>query len=374
MTLIKIKSLFLILCSALAFLALTLPAQALVVLQYHHVDEGTPSSTSISPDKFLQHLQLIEDLGLEVVDLEIATRALLKGVNNPADVNLTAKQVAISFDDAYASIFMNAYPELKRRNWPFTIFVNTQAVNEKNEGIMSWQQLQTLVDDGITIANHSVTHAHLPAIPASLTLEQWLEQEILQSQLELQRRLGTVSTMLAYPYGEFTLEILPWLTNQDILAFGQQSGPIGPLSHPQALSRFPASGIYADIETLKLKLLSLALPLSPSHLQNPVIAQKNNPPKLTLSLIKADYDPKRLQCFASQQGAIDTQVYSNQDQITLTTQAPQPLSSKRARYNCTAPSSQPGRFYWYSQPWQISQPVQQEALYEQEASYEQKTN
>lgn len=350
---ILFKSSFLILCSALVF---ALPVQALVVLQYHHVDEGTPSSTSVSPDQFRQHMHLIERLGFEVVDLESTARALLNSANEISEPLLThreEKQVAITFDDAYASIFVNAYPELKRRNWPFTIFVNTQAVNELHKGIMSWQQIQTLVDDGVTIANHSVTHAHLPAIPESLTLEQWLEKEVLQSQQELQRRLGKVSTMFAYPYGEFTLELFPWFAQRDILAFGQQSGPIGPFSHPQALSRFPASGIYADIETLTLKLLSLALPLHSKHLQEPVITAENNPPKLILNLIKTDYDPKRLQCFASQQGAIDTQVNADQNTIALTTQASNPLSGQRARYNCTVPSSQPGRFYWYSQPWQI---------------------
>ena len=159
--------------------------------------------------------------------------------------------------------------------------------------------------------------------------------------------------MFAYPYGEFTLEVFPWLAERDILAFGQQSGPIGPSSHPQALSRFPASGVYADLETLKLKLLSLALPLSCNHLHEPVITSENNPPKLTLSLMKADYNPQRLQCFASQQGAIETLFHSDQDTLILTTQASLPLSGARGRYNCTVPSSQPGRFYWYSQPWQM---------------------
>lgn len=326
-----------------------LPVNALVVLQYHHVDTGTPSSTSVSPDQFLQHMQLIEELGFEVVDLETTTRALLQG----SQIEATDKQVAISFDDAYASIFTHAYPELKRRNWPFTLFVNTQAVNEKHAGIMSWQQIQTLVDNGVTIANHSLTHAHLPSIPESLTLEQWLTQEVLQPQQELQRRLGKVSTMFAYPYGEFTLEMLAWLAKHDILAFGQQSGPIGPLSHPQALSRFPAAGIYADIETLKTKILSLALPVSPESLQQPLISTANNPPQLILKLHKADYDPQRLHCFASQQGGIESRVQQDENLITLTTQAPLPLSGKRGRYNCTVPSSQPGRFYWYSQPWQL---------------------
>jgi peptidoglycan/xylan/chitin deacetylase (PgdA/CDA1 family) len=102
----------------------SLSTHALVVLQYHHVDDTSPASTTISPEKFLQHMQLIEDLGLKVVDLESATRALLSEnstinntkANKPSTRQVSI-QVAISFDDAYSSIFENAYPELKRRNW-----------------------------------------------------------------------------------------------------------------------------------------------------------------------------------------------------------------------------------------------------------------
>lgn len=336
------------------FLLLSLSSQALVVLQYHHVDQGTPSSTSVSPEQFLQHMQLIEDLGLEVVDLESASRTLLNSTSKNAQAGASKnKQVAISFDDAYSSIYANAYPELKRRNWPFTIFVNTQAVNDKNFGIMSWQQIKQLVDEGISIANHSVSHAHLPSIPQGMSLNQWLEQEVALAQQELQQRLGKVGLMLAYPYGEFTLEMVPWLDQQGMLAFGQQSGPIGALSHPQALSRFPASGVYADVGSLKTKLLSLALPIDQAQLQNPILTERNNPPSLSIVLLAADYDPAGLQCYASQQGAIPTQVTSRAGQLLLSTQATSPLIGKRGRYNCTVMSSQTGRFYWYSQPWQM---------------------
>ena len=327
---------------------------SLVVLQYHHVDENSPASTSVSPKMFLQHMQLIEDLGLEVVDLEMASRQLLSNQAKTPKSKIEDKpQVAISFDDAYYSIIANAYPELKRRNWPFTIFVNTQAVNEKNRGIMSWPQIKQLVDAGVSIANHSVTHAHLPTVPAGLSLNEWLDQEVLNAQQELQQRLGKVGNMLAYPYGEFTLAMIPWLEKHNMIAFGQQSGPIGALSHPQALSRFPASGIYSNVGSLKTKLLSLALPLDKSQLQNPIIEAANNPPDLNLVLLESDYNPKNLQCFASQQGAIKTEVSIINSERLLTTQANIPFKSKRARYNCTVMSSQKGRFYWYSQPWQM---------------------
>lgn len=329
---------------------LSLSANALVVLQYHHVDEGTPASTSVTPAQFIEHMTLIEELGLEVVDLETATRAIF---DNSHDLAVSSKQVAISFDDAYYSIMANAFPELQRRNWPFTIFVNTQAVNEKNRGIMSWLQIKQLVDAGVTIANHSVSHAHLPSIPKDMNLEQWLDQEILSAQNELDQRLGKQANMLAYPYGEFTLEMVPWLQARGMVAFGQQSGPIGKSSHPQALPRFPASGIYANPKTLKTKLMSMALPISSEQLREPMISPQENPPILSINLIKADYSAQRLQCFASQQGAIETTITQGDQGVILTTQAGGKLSGKRGRYNCTVPSSQKGRYYWYSQPWQM---------------------
>jgi peptidoglycan/xylan/chitin deacetylase (PgdA/CDA1 family) len=342
------------------FLLFSLSTHALVVLQYHHVDDTSPASTTISPEKFLQHMQLIEDLGLKVVDLESATRALLSEnstinntkANKPSNRQVSI-QVAISFDDAYSSIFENAYPELKRRNWPFTVFVNTRPVNQGNRGIMTWSQIQELVDNGITIANHSVTHAHLPSIPAGLTMTQWLDQEVLAAQQELQQRLGKIGNMLAYPYGEFTLDMIPWLEKHNMLAFGQQSGPIGKSSHAQALSRFPAAGIYADVTSLKTKLLSLALPIDKSQLQDPIIKSENNPPLLKIVLLDSDYNSNSIQCFASQQGAIDTQVKRVHSEHILSTQASTPLTGARGRYNCTVASPLKGRFYWYSQPWQF---------------------
>lgn len=335
--------------SALLIL-LSLSANALVVLQYHHIDEGTPASTSVTPAQFIEHMILIDELGLEVVDLETAARTIL---NSSDGLSESSKQVAISFDDAYYSIMKYAFPELQRRNWPFTIFVNTQAVNEKNRGIMSWSQIKQLVDAGVTIANHTVSHSHLPSIPKDMSIKQWLDQEVLSAQNELDQRLGKQANMLAYPYGEFTLEMVTWLQARNMIAFGQQSGPIGKFSHPQALPRFPASGIYANSKTLKTKLMSLALPVSSGQLKDPMISTQENPPLLSIQLIEADYSADQLQCFASQQGAIKTRISHTESGVLLTTQATNKLTGKRGRYNCTVSSSQLGRYYWYSQPWQM---------------------
>ena len=80
--------------SAAATLCFTAtPLQAdLVVLQYHHVDDSTPRSTSTSPSLFRDQLELVDQLGLEVAPLLPATRAALKGEGPESN------QVAISFE------------------------------------------------------------------------------------------------------------------------------------------------------------------------------------------------------------------------------------------------------------------------------------
>ena len=36
-------------------------ANALVILQYHHVDASTPAVTSVSPETFRRHMALLEE-------------------------------------------------------------------------------------------------------------------------------------------------------------------------------------------------------------------------------------------------------------------------------------------------------------------------
>lgn len=324
----------------------------LTILQYHHVSTSTPPSTSISPAGFAAHLQLLEQEQMVVVDLADAMQRLR------ADEPLPDKSVAITFDDAYLSIYENAFPLLKERKWPFTVFVNTAAVDGQYGRILNWDQLREMKAAGAQIANHSVNHPYLINRPQELTLDQWLTAEVETAEQRIVKELGSSPRMLAYPYGEFNLDIAQWLKEHNYLAFGQQSGPVGPMSNPQALPRFPAAGVYADTKTLRTKLYTLALPLAPDELQEPVL---NGPelPELVLHFPEMDFTPSRLQCFASGEGAIPTQVSADKGMVTLTTKATRAMGGGRSRYNCTVPSkSRQGWYYWYSQLWINSQITQ----------------
>ncbi|MAR00125.1 MAG: hypothetical protein CMI00_06250 [Oceanospirillaceae bacterium] len=324
-----------------AALSLTLPAHAsLVVLQYHHVDDSTPAVTSISPDIFKQHMELLESEGMTVLDLYEATRKVLSGEPIPE------RAVAITFDDAYRSIYTQALPQLKQRGWPFTVFVSTAAVDQKFPDIMSWDELRELQKAGGRLANHTVSHAHLLDTPADTDQESYWQQEILSAEQRLEEEAGVTDRLFAYPYGEYSLALADWLKNEGFLAFGQQSGPTGQLSHPQILPRFPASGAYADTGSLITKLHSLPFSIAPREVADPVL--RNNPPELALEITGDDFSVKQIRCYSGGELTDITEISASRIRI----QAQTPILMRRGRYNCTAPSlSQPGRFYWYSQLW-----------------------
>lgn len=326
-----------LLTTALAGFALNATAD-LVVLQYHHVSDSTPASTSTTVSLFDGQLDMIQDLGIRVVDLESGTRDALDG--ELAD----SEQVAISFDDAYESVYSNAAPALEKRGYPYTIFVNTDAIG--SAGYMTWQQLEEVRDrDGVTIANHSEDHGHLAKHPDE-SQSDWarrVERSLDVAQQTLNRRLELDVPMFAYPYGEYDQALEDKISKRDWLGYGQQSGAIGATSGATRLPRFPMANAYGQLNTLEDKLRSKALPVDYNALPDGVIT--DNPPTLAFTIpdgISAD----RLTCFASGQGRVDFEVSG--EQFTLT--APESFNSRRFRYNCTHPAPG-GGFYWLSQQW-----------------------
>ncbi len=144
----------------------------LVVLQYHHVSDSTPPATTTSVSLFRKQLDMIDDLGLEVVPLLEGTRNTRNG-NQPEE-----NRIAITFDDAYDSVFHQAAPMLAERDYPYTVFVNTDAVGGR--GYMTWDQIRELAArPGVTIANHSADHGHLARKPDE-SLDAW-QKRITQS-------------------------------------------------------------------------------------------------------------------------------------------------------------------------------------------------
>lgn len=332
-------------CVAASLIVVASVARAdLVVLQYHHVSDSTPPATSTSVSLFRSQLEMIAELGLDVVGLLEATQQTLSG-NQPRE-----NRIAITFDDAYESVYHQAAPLLQARGFPYTIFVNTDAVG--GPGYMTWAQLRELAArPGVTIANHSADHGHLAQKPGESRAD-WqarITDSLDSAQQALERELGASAPMFAYPYGEFDKALEQEMSDRGWYAFGQQSGAIGPKTAPTRLPRFPMANAYGQLGSLEDKLRSQAFPIKTAALPDGVISE--NPPELSFPLVEP-LKAGRLTCFASGMGRIDFEVADG----VVTVQAPDRFDSRRFRYNCTHPAGD-GRYFWLSQQWlDLSQP------------------
>ncbi|MES2822138.1 MAG: polysaccharide deacetylase family protein [Pseudomonadota bacterium] len=330
-----------------------LPVRAAVVLEYHHISDKTPNSTSISPAKFNAQMDYLANNHFNIVSVVTLAEKLRKGETLPD------KTIAISFDDSYATVYHAAYPLLKKRGWPFTFFVNTAAVSTSSL-FVTWDQLREMSRNGATIANHTMHHNHLPRLKSNETRSQWRDRtqaEIELAQKTIEKEIGSALTIFAYPFGEYDIEVQKLLKDLDFVAFGQQSGPLVSKSEVhgdlQAVPRFAFGGSFTELDDFIMKVNTLPMAINriqffadKNHEINNLIVKQGDRPYLVLDIADKSLINK-IHCFATGQGAASSEIIDGK----LWVQAKQPLPQGRTRYNCTAASPEKGRFYWYTQQW-----------------------
>lgn len=243
------------------FVSHTNAADHAIILQYHHVSDTTPKITSIAPEQFEWHLEYLQQQGFIIWPLSKIAQYLKQGKSLPD------KCVAITFDDAYRSIYTTAFPLLKKRNWPFTLFLNTDAVgNSKNS--LSWDEIRQMNRSVAEIGNHSHTHAHLIRYQANESPLQWRKRiiaEIQTAQQMIDQHLSATDKrpprLFAYPYGEYSIALTQIIRELGYTAVGQHSGPAALMTPLEILPRFPMGGIYSNKSQLIEKLKTYPLPL-----------------------------------------------------------------------------------------------------------------
>ena len=316
-----------------------------VILLYHHVSEATPASTSVSPAVFESHLEYLEQNNYRVLALAEIVSALFD--NQP----LPDRSVAITFDDGYQSILSEAAPRIAERNWPFTIFVSTAAIDQGYSGFMSWSDLRQIEAMGGTIANHTSTHDHLVRRIANESASAWQERvttDIELAQDRLEKELDHPSRMFAWPYGEFNADLEALAAKLGYIAFGQQSGAAGRVSGPHRLPRFPIATAFSDLQSFGEKLQSRPLPVVvPASVGN-ILSAPARPPHLEMHIPDGPYRLADLRCYVAGQEPAQINIRGN----IVKAVAQDSVRPGRSKFNCTAPSSQEnGVFYWYSHPW-----------------------
>ncbi|WP_010366377.1 polysaccharide deacetylase family protein [Pseudoalteromonas citrea] len=331
----------------LALILMTQNVFAAVILQYHHVSEKLPAVTSVSSETFKSHLQYLKTNNFNVVPLDTLLNNLKEGEK------VSANTVAITFDDGYDNNITDAAPILEAFNYPYTIFVNPQLIDEQQSYVMTWDQLRTLAKRGALIANHSAKHDYLHKRLPGESQTQWyarISRDITWSEQRIKEEIGHNAKLLAYPYGEFNNALQRLVSDLGYTGIGQHSGAVGVTSDFTRLPRFPASGIYSNLKTLKTKIHAHPFTTGTVKYSDSVTAETK--PIVTLTFTEKPFKKNQFACFVSGKGAAELR-WLNEHTVSVV--SPTHLPSGRSRYNCTAPvKNVSGAFYWYSQPWVIS--------------------
>jgi peptidoglycan/xylan/chitin deacetylase (PgdA/CDA1 family) len=210
----------------------------LTILGWHRIDDhggglGTPAA------EFAKQLDALARWGGQVLALDEALRRWAAGT-------LPDRAVVLSFDDGYASVLEIAWPMLRARGLPATLFVvcgyldgrqrfpwDAETAGSDHTRLATGEQIAAAAGEGLDVGSHTVTHRWLPHL-----VERELERELTDSRALTSELVGRHVHTLAYPMGGWTPA-----TCRAAEAAGYRGaltvdrGTNGPRQHPLTLRR-----------------------------------------------------------------------------------------------------------------------------------------
>ena len=172
-----------------------------MVLCYHIVETPAAPRMQIDRETFRQHLRYLEMTGYNVIPL----RHLYEYVSGKR-ASIPKNAVVITIDDGWRSTYTEAYPELQKRKFPFTVFIYPNIIG-KTHNALTWEQIREMSDAGVDIQSHSLTHPFLTKrkhrSKSDKEYGEWLYKELAQSRKILEKETGRRVQFLAYPYGDY---------------------------------------------------------------------------------------------------------------------------------------------------------------------------
>jgi peptidoglycan/xylan/chitin deacetylase (PgdA/CDA1 family) len=176
------------------------PRPGLRILYYHRVSQDR-DSLAVAPDDFRRQMDALAASGQRVVDLYAIDELALEPDESA---------VALTFDDGYCDVLLQALPVLRAHGFPCTVFVVPYAIagtstfswyaQGKMPAVASWDELRA--EEGVGLVHfepHTLTHPMLTALPLDEARE-----EIAHSKELVERELGRAARLFCYPGGYYS--------------------------------------------------------------------------------------------------------------------------------------------------------------------------
>ena len=320
---------FLTIITNILFSSYSLAQDSVSIIMYHRFGEPNHPSTNIQMEKFESHIIELKNPKYNIMGLSKIIGELKAGNDLP---DFT---VALTIDDAFISVYNNAWPILLENKIPFTIFVATDPIDQGLNGYMNWDQIRELKKNGVEIGSQTKSHPHMHRLS-----EEDMRNEINYSNSRFLEELGEKPILFAYPYGEYNLTSKKIAEENFIAAFGQQSGSAHPSIGFHELPRFAMNESYGSLDRLIEAANTLPLVVNDIHPKSPVIT--DNPPSYGFTLGKEYPQINQLQCFISGIGEANVTIIGKRVEVRTDKKFYRP----RHRINCTMPGSN-GRWHWF---------------------------
>lgn len=162
------------------------------VLTFHAIDDSG-SVLSFPPRRFAALIETLASSGIPVVSFD--------------DLLRRRTGVTLTFDDGMRSVHDHAMPVLRAHGFPAQLFLTTGSVGSDNGwptqprsaprfDMLTWGQIESCVQHGLTIEAHTATHPDLRTLG-----DDAIVNECATADEEIARRVGRRPRLFAYPYG-----------------------------------------------------------------------------------------------------------------------------------------------------------------------------
>jgi len=223
-----------------------------LVLCYHAISPTWAAPLALGPELFERQMTMLVRRGWQPTTFRNAVK------DPPA-----RKTLAVTFDDAFASVYEHAYPILSSLGMPATVFAPTSFMSERRplqwNGIdhwlqtdaapelaaMSWEDLGRLQEAGWEVGSHTRTHPRLTNLDDNA-----VRDELAESRHEIATRLSAPCETVAYPYGDVDERVADAAESAGYVAGAALVSSL----RARGLQQWPRVGIYNGDQMWRFRL------------------------------------------------------------------------------------------------------------------------
>lgn len=190
------------------------------ILEYHEAKYTPGNVITLKPGQFLSEVKWLHSHGFHTINFGQLYAAMYYGYKLPP------RPILITFDDGYESVYLDAFPILKKYGYQATVFVISGDVHDEPNRSVKYPKLTTgelkiMQQSGVfDIESHTVHHTDLSKVSTKVA-----DEELRQSAESLARIVEHPIKFFCYPYGHYKAETIALVKkNGYLLATTQHTG------------------------------------------------------------------------------------------------------------------------------------------------------